>query len=205
MSRPELTGHASLFYNAKEAKKYDSSSRMVSVQREITERAMELLRLPQGSMQYILDVGCGSGLSGQVLEENGHVWVGCDVSRDMLTVAKERMEETLIPKSNGDAMNDSDDSNDESDEEETPSTGDVMHHVSTGLWSGIELNCIALRSSGLGCFGYVPSIDLYVRTHSIIYFVPFTTFASFNTIQYTTYHIHLTGHGNWLALSGCHL
>jgi predicted TPR repeat methyltransferase len=135
MSRPELTGHASLFYNAKEAKKYDSSSRMVSVQREITERAMELLRLPEGSMQYILDVGCGSGLSGQVLEESGHVWVGCDVSRDMLAVAKERMEETLLPSksSAGDAMNNDsdDDDDDESEEEETPSTGDVMHHVSS--------------------------------------------------------------------------
>lgn len=67
MSRPELTGHASLFYNAKEARKYDSSSRMVGIQREITERAIELLKLPQGGRpSLILDVGCGSGLSGQV-------------------------------------------------------------------------------------------------------------------------------------------
>ncbi len=66
MSRPELTGHASLFYNAKEARKYDSSSRMVGIQREITERAIELLKLPPGRPSFILDVGCGSGLSGQV-------------------------------------------------------------------------------------------------------------------------------------------
>ena len=72
MSRPELTGHASLFYNAKEARKYDSSSRMVGIQREITERAIELLKLPSpgpregGCPSFILDVGCGSGLSGQV-------------------------------------------------------------------------------------------------------------------------------------------
>lgn len=66
MSRPELTGHASLFYNAKEARKYDSSSRMVGIQREITERAIELLKLPAGQSKLILDVGCGSGLSGQV-------------------------------------------------------------------------------------------------------------------------------------------
>jgi hypothetical protein len=51
MSRPELTGHASLFYNAKEARKYDSSSRMIGVQREITERAIELLRsIAQGDV-----------------------------------------------------------------------------------------------------------------------------------------------------------
>ncbi len=77
MSRPELTGHASLFYDAREAKKYDSSSRMVGIQREITERAIELLKLDgrgtvdghgRGSFRpsLVLDVGCGSGLSGQV-------------------------------------------------------------------------------------------------------------------------------------------
>ena len=90
MSRPELTGNASQFYNASEARKYNSSSRMVGVQQEITERALELLRLDNDTPSYVLDIGCGSGLSGKVLEEKGHVWVGCDVSRDMLDVAKER-------------------------------------------------------------------------------------------------------------------
>jgi 18S rRNA (guanine1575-N7)-methyltransferase len=52
--------------NAKEARKYNSSSRMVGVQREITERAIELLRLPEDRPSFVLDVGCGSGLSGQV-------------------------------------------------------------------------------------------------------------------------------------------
>lgn len=71
MSRPELTGHASLFYNERESKKYDGSSRMVSIQREITHRAIELLKLDNsdgngGRPSLILDVGCGSGLSGQV-------------------------------------------------------------------------------------------------------------------------------------------
>ena len=66
MSRPELTGHASLFYDAREARKYDSSSRMVGIQREITERAIELLKLEGGRPSLVLDVGCGSGLSGQV-------------------------------------------------------------------------------------------------------------------------------------------
>ena len=70
MSRPELTGHASLFYNEKEARKYDSSSRMVGIQREITERAIELLKLPNDRPSFILDVGCGSGLSGQVCIHN---------------------------------------------------------------------------------------------------------------------------------------
>ncbi|KAI2497514.1 Methyltransferase involved in Williams-Beuren syndrome [Fragilaria crotonensis] len=131
MSRPELTGHASLFYNAKEAKKYDSSSRMIGVQREITERAIELLRLPADKPSFILDIGCGSGLSGQVLEENGHVWVGCDVSRDMLNVANERIGRSREIAS--DRMNDDEDEEDD-DGEESPSTGDLMHHdMGTGL------------------------------------------------------------------------
>lgn len=99
MSRPELTGDASLHYNEREARKYDTSSRMIGIQREITERAMELLRLNNNASttaaaiptpKLILDIGCGSGLSGRVIEEYGHVWIGCDISRDMLNVASER-------------------------------------------------------------------------------------------------------------------
>jgi 18S rRNA (guanine1575-N7)-methyltransferase len=148
MSRPELTGHASIFYNAKEAKKYDSSSRMIGVQREITERAIELLRLPSASEKpsYILDVGCGSGLSGKVLEEQGHVWVGCDVSRDMLEVANERIEQKRLSAmgEEGDdglssSSNEEDDDNDadmqnSSTHRKDASFGDLMHHdMGTGL------------------------------------------------------------------------
>jgi len=138
MSRPELTGHASNFYNEKEARKYNSSSRMINVQREITLRAIELLLLPPDETSLVLDIGCGSGLSGQVLEEQGHVWVGCDVSRDMLQVAHERMEDTYKTEDDDKggegnaAMNDSDDEDD--DDDEVPSTGDLMHHdMGTGL------------------------------------------------------------------------
>ena len=48
-------------------------------------RALELLAIPIGESQLILDIGCGSGLSGQVLEEEGHTWVGVDISLDMLS------------------------------------------------------------------------------------------------------------------------
>lgn len=133
MSRPELTGHASNFYNSKEAKKYDSSSRMIGVQREITERAIELLRLPPLSEKpsLVLDVGCGSGLSGKVLEEQGHVWVGCDVSRDMLEVANERIERKREDAINGDGSDDDDDDMDGGDsgsDKNKASSGDLMHH-----------------------------------------------------------------------------
>ena len=54
------------------------------------ERAIELLCLPEDSQQFILDIGCGSGLSGSVLEDQGHVWVGVDIAKAMLDVALER-------------------------------------------------------------------------------------------------------------------
>jgi 18S rRNA (guanine1575-N7)-methyltransferase len=72
MSRPEGTVPPELFYNDTEAKKYSVSTRMINIQTEITQRALDMLRLPEGKPAYILDIGCGSGLSGNVLQENGH-------------------------------------------------------------------------------------------------------------------------------------
>ncbi|MGK3746979.1 MAG: 18S rRNA (guanine1575-N7)-methyltransferase [Bacillariaceae sp.] len=143
MSRPELTGHASNFYNEREARKYNSSSRMINVQREITLRAIELLLLPPDEASLVLDIGCGSGLSGEVLEEHGHVWVGCDVSRDMLQVAHERMEKSYRMKGDEDKTeadiarmkyDDDDDEDSDDDDNNVCSTGDLMHHdMGTGL------------------------------------------------------------------------
>lgn len=93
MSRPEGSKPPDLFYDEVEARKYDSSSRMINIQREISNRAIEMLGLPAGKAAYILDVGCGSGLSGLALEEAGHYWVGCDISRSMLDVANQRENE----------------------------------------------------------------------------------------------------------------
>ena len=45
-------------------------------QAQLTERALELLALPDdGRMKMLLDLGCGSGLSGEALTEQGHCWV----------------------------------------------------------------------------------------------------------------------------------
>lgn len=38
----------------------------------------------------ILDLGCGSGLSGQLISEHGHLFWGLDISQSMLDVAQER-------------------------------------------------------------------------------------------------------------------
>lgn len=63
---------------------------MIDIQVQMCERAIELLTLPDESPAYLLDIGCGSGLSGSVLEEAGHFWVGLDISSSMLDVAQER-------------------------------------------------------------------------------------------------------------------
>jgi len=93
MSRPELQLPPDLFYNETESRKYTSSSRIIQIQRDIANRCIELLSLPEGKSSYILDVGCGSGLSGQALEEAGHVWLGCDISPSMLAVSREEQDE----------------------------------------------------------------------------------------------------------------
>jgi len=56
----------------------------------MTERAIELLNLPEDQSCFLLDIGCGSGLSGELLDEDGHMWVGVDVAPSMLEVALER-------------------------------------------------------------------------------------------------------------------
>lgn len=61
-----------------------NSTRMLEIQTKMTERAVELLNLPNDSPKFILDIGCGTGLSGKVLEKHGHYWIGTDISRSML-------------------------------------------------------------------------------------------------------------------------
>ncbi|KAI8087610.1 S-adenosyl-L-methionine-dependent methyltransferase [Gilbertella persicaria] len=89
MSRPEHIAPPEIFYGEDEARKYTDNSRITAIQAEMAYRALELLNLSEGP-KYILDIGCGSGLSGEILEEEGHVWVGMDISSAMLDVANER-------------------------------------------------------------------------------------------------------------------
>mmetsp|Transcript_8003 Transcript_8003/g.14516 ORF Transcript_8003/g.14516 Transcript_8003/m.14516 type:complete len:285 (-) Transcript_8003:16-870(-) len=90
MSRPEHVAPPEVFYGEAEAGKYLSSSRMVTVQTQLTERCVELLALPDDKSRFLLDIGCGTGLSGDVLSELGHAWVGIDIAPAMLKVALAR-------------------------------------------------------------------------------------------------------------------
>jgi len=86
MSRPEHEKPPQYFYDEREAKKYATNSRMSEIQTKLSERALELLNLPSGSSKMLLDIGCGTGISGSTLEKNGHFWVGFDIADAMLGV-----------------------------------------------------------------------------------------------------------------------
>ncbi|KAK0516517.1 hypothetical protein JMJ35_001120 [Cladonia borealis] len=94
MSRPEDTLPPDLFYNDAESRKYTTSSRIQSIQVEMTHRALSLLGLTSPSL--ILDIGCGSGLSGEILSSvapplgGPHIWIGMDISASMLDIALQR-------------------------------------------------------------------------------------------------------------------
>lgn len=102
MSRPEHISPPEIYYGDIEATKYTQkyvplilvecttpdrqifSTRIQTIQSSMTHRAIELLALPEGSSPLLLDIGCGSGLSGEILDESGYEWVGVDVAPSML-------------------------------------------------------------------------------------------------------------------------
>ena len=60
----------------------------------MTYRALELLNLPEDQPAFLLDIGCGSGLSGEILDEEGYHWVGVDIAPSMLGVC-DRLSESI--------------------------------------------------------------------------------------------------------------
>ncbi len=71
---------------APDLSKHSFSTRNQQVQRDMTYRALELLDLPSDQPAYLLDIGCGSGLSGEILDEEGYIWAGVDIAPSMLGV-----------------------------------------------------------------------------------------------------------------------
>ena len=89
--RPEHIAPPEIFYDYDEASKYSQNTRIMAIQETMTNRALDLLEFrEQDGPQLILDLGCGSGLSSQCIEEAGHKWVGLDISDAMIDVARER-------------------------------------------------------------------------------------------------------------------
>lgn len=90
MSRPEEIAPPEVFYNDSESHKYTSSTRVQHIQAKMTLRALELLNLNPDDPHFMLDVGCGSGLSGEILTEEGYNWIGMDIAPSMLASALDR-------------------------------------------------------------------------------------------------------------------
>lgn len=168
--RPEYQAPPEIYYGVDESRKYTNNTRIITIQRVLAERCMELCMLPMlrdntdgtrensnlpaqesdseemsesdseevngqgqskgrsqnsngargdmnddshdqnketqesqqtetqqdGQDQYqldpklVLDIGCGSGLSGEILSEHGHEWIGTDISTCMLDIANDR-------------------------------------------------------------------------------------------------------------------
>ncbi|KAI3387321.1 hypothetical protein SNEBB_002335 [Seison nebaliae] len=120
MSRPESQGPPQYFYNDEEAAKYTKNSRIRTIQKKLSERALELLNLEECSL--ILDVGCGSGLSGEVVAKAGHYWVGVDISESMLNVFHNKRNKPIndleMISEEEEEEDDDDDDNDDMDTEE---------------------------------------------------------------------------------------
>ena len=57
----------------------------MNIQADLAQRCIELLSFENDEPKFVLDIGCGSGISGQELSDCGHDWVGLDISRDMLS------------------------------------------------------------------------------------------------------------------------
>lgn len=87
MSRPEELAPPEVYYDEKESFKYASSSRVQHIQAEMTLRALDLLNLEAEHPHLVLDLGCGSGLSGEILTQEGLNWIGMDISFNMLANA----------------------------------------------------------------------------------------------------------------------
>lgn len=83
--RPEVAG--ATMYGAQEEQKYIVNVRNANIQKDMTRYAMELLHIGYNchKKHFILDIGCGCGVSSSVMESAGHFVIGVDISRNLLT------------------------------------------------------------------------------------------------------------------------
>ncbi|EPR79459.1 Methyltransferase [Spraguea lophii 42_110] len=91
MAIPEHEGPPELYYNEVRSQNYDNNSRINYEQRRLTEKCIELLEC-NDNKGLILDIGCGSGISGDVLSKKNLSWIGVDISKEMLEINKDRNE-----------------------------------------------------------------------------------------------------------------
>jgi len=145
MSRPEDLLPPDLYYNDKTSRSYTTSSRIKNIQAQMTYRALELLNLQSPSL--ILDVGCGSGLSGQILssDPNAPIQIGKGRKRK-----RDEDEQMAVEGQNGDAVDGveiedmDEDGSDEEDEEEEEEEEEVTNPGGPHTWVGLDISASML-------------------------------------------------------------
>lgn len=91
---------AYIYYTGDNVDKATANPHYVSIQRELTERALALIEIDDSFPQMILDVGCGTAISGQLISETmHHMFVGVDIAPEMLLNAIKVVPPSKTPNS----------------------------------------------------------------------------------------------------------
>lgn len=82
-----LGKHPTKYYTKEKALLYERSGAFKRIQ---TKMALEAIEIANFTGKKILDIGCGTGFSTIILVEKGFKTSGCDISKNMLTLAKKK-------------------------------------------------------------------------------------------------------------------
>ena len=84
-TRATEVGECAFYARPGEAARYDAVAKDTRVQEELTLECLDLLALDRRhGPQLVLDVGCGGGLSSDVVQRAGHFCLACDVNPQMI-------------------------------------------------------------------------------------------------------------------------
>ena len=77
-----------VYYTEERAKHYEANTRIQRIQREMTQRALEIIEIQPPALY--LDLGCGTGLSMELLRELKYQGWGIDIAEPMLAIARQK-------------------------------------------------------------------------------------------------------------------
>jgi len=81
-------------YMGEKAQVYEQRRGLKRIKTKATIRALELLDLEKKSL--ILDIGCGTGWSTEIIKNEGHIVIGLDLSKGMIKLAHQKGFNTII-------------------------------------------------------------------------------------------------------------
>ncbi|MFX0195135.1 MAG: class I SAM-dependent methyltransferase [Candidatus Hodarchaeota archaeon] len=81
-------------YMGEKAQVYERRRGLKRIKIATTTRALELLDLEKKA--FILDIGCGTGWSTEIIKNEGHIVIGLDLSKNMIKLAQKKGFETII-------------------------------------------------------------------------------------------------------------